>query len=212
MAIKSKRIGTFKEFLRDQKKLNEGSVNIQVEWWDQAIVEVMQDLADECGGFLSWDILTKYVRDKNETLGRDPYNDFDDDETVLLHHVKELIFQHHSDSLCHDSQTIYGTNKADIQSKAVVLEQLAKVILQKVIEQTNTDIPSSAGPQVKISDPEKRTLVPMKNVGFPEDEDDDILPFDEHRQTKKIQKFDDYIKAKELDESVAVIDTDKYNE
>ena len=54
---KSKRIGTFKQFLTEQKvqKLNEAKVTIECEFWDEAQVEIMQILSDECDGFLTWD-------------------------------------------------------------------------------------------------------------------------------------------------------------
>ena len=62
----SKRIGTFKQFLKEQKqmKLNEERLSLEIEWWDAAQVEVMQDLADECNGFLDYDTLVKFVKNK----------------------------------------------------------------------------------------------------------------------------------------------------
>lgn len=46
MDIKSKRVGTFKQFLKEQsvKKINEARVSLEVDWWDEGIVEVMQIL------------------------------------------------------------------------------------------------------------------------------------------------------------------------
>ena len=43
MDIKSKRVGTFKEFLKEQsvKKINEARVSLEIDWWDSCIVEVM---------------------------------------------------------------------------------------------------------------------------------------------------------------------------
>ena len=42
--MESKRIGTFKQFLNEQrlKKINEARVSLEIEWWDSCIVEVMQ--------------------------------------------------------------------------------------------------------------------------------------------------------------------------
>lgn len=44
--MESKKIGTFKQFLHQQrvKKINEAKVNIECDWWDACIVEVMQEL------------------------------------------------------------------------------------------------------------------------------------------------------------------------
>ena len=64
MDSNSKRIGSFKEFLRDQrmKKINEEKINIECDFWDECIVEVMQDLKDECKGGLDEDTLRKLVK------------------------------------------------------------------------------------------------------------------------------------------------------
>ena len=57
MDIKSKRIGTFKQFLNEQrlKKINEARVSLEIEWWDECIVDVMQIMKDECNGFLDYE-------------------------------------------------------------------------------------------------------------------------------------------------------------
>lgn len=59
--MNSKRVGTFKQFLKQQNKrqVNEARVSLEIEWWDECIVEVMQDLADECNGFLDYETLVK---------------------------------------------------------------------------------------------------------------------------------------------------------
>lgn len=59
--MESKKIGTFKEFLKEQsvKKINEARVSLEIEWWDECIVEVMQILNDECNGILDYETLVK---------------------------------------------------------------------------------------------------------------------------------------------------------
>ena len=70
--MESKRIGTFKEFLKEQsvKKINEARVSLEIEWWDEGIVEVMQIMKDECAGSLDYETLVNYVKGKFQILGR----------------------------------------------------------------------------------------------------------------------------------------------
>ena len=64
--MESKKIGTFKQFLKEQsvKKINEARVSLEVDWWDEGIVEVMQILNDECNGILHYETLVNYVKGK----------------------------------------------------------------------------------------------------------------------------------------------------
>lgn len=64
MDKKCKRIGTFKKFLSQQrmKKINEANVNIECDWWDACIVEVIQEIDKECSVFLSGRPLSSTAR------------------------------------------------------------------------------------------------------------------------------------------------------
>lgn len=198
---KSKRIGTFKQFLKEQRiqRLNEAKVSIECEWWDSCIVEVMQDLADECAGFLNYKDLLVYVKGKFQILGR-PDPGFD--EGFLLQHRKDLIFARHGDCFVCDGQCNWGDN-AEIQAKGLVVSELAKVILDKVLETIKTpDDPTPGVTQVSIVDKEPRTLVPMTPV-VPDEEEDymDDLPFEGKRPVKKFREY-----TKSLNETVCIID------
>ena len=131
MVIKSKRIGTFKQFLKEQsvKKINEARVSLEVDWWDEGIVEVMQILNDECNGILDYETLVNYVKGKFQILGR-PEPGYD--EGFLLQHIKDLIFQLHGDSFVCDGMCNWG-DTSEIQAKGLVVSELAKVILDKVM-------------------------------------------------------------------------------
>ena len=88
----SKRIGTFKKFLSQQrmKKINE-AISIECEFWDQAIIEVLQEIEKECNGYMVWDTIIKYCKDKWSILGRTlPQPEYD--ENILTQHIKDLIF------------------------------------------------------------------------------------------------------------------------
>ena len=203
----SKKIGTFKEFLKEQrqKKINEQKLSIEIAWWDECIVEVMQDLKDECNGFLDYDTLVKYVKSKNMILGKDGS---DYDEALLLAHIKDLIFQHHGDSLFTDGGCSWGDNNPEVQAKGLAVGELAKVILDKVLETIKTDDdPISGTTSATLSDQQPKTLIPAVPVASCDDCDDDEcyddLPYESHK-VKPVKGFNDYIKA--LNETVGIID------
>lgn len=209
MDNKSKRIGTFKQFLKEQKvqRLNEAKVSIECEWWDSCIVEVMQDLADECAGFLNYEDLLVYVKGKFSILQR-PDPGFDGG--FLLQHIKDLIFARHGDSFVCDGQCSWGDN-AEIQAKGLVVSELAKVILDKVLETRKTsDDPIPGVTTVNLVDKEPRTLVPMTEP-VPDEEEDymDDLPF-EGKKTRPVKTFKEYSKA--LNETVAMIDCESQDD
>ena len=193
MDIKSKRIGTFKQFLNEQsvKKINEARVSLEIEWWDECIVEVMQDLADECNGFLDYETLVNYIKGKFQILGRpDPGYD----EGFLLQHIKDLIFQLHGDSFVCDGMCSWG-DTSEIQAKGLVVSELAKVILDKVLETKKTsDDPNPGETRVSLTDKQPRTLVPMTEPVSDEEEDYmDDLPFESKRPVKKFNEYSKYL-------------------
>ena len=189
----SKRIGTFKQFLKEQsvKKINEARVSLEVDWWDEGIVEVMQILNDECNGILDYETLVNYVKGKFQILGRpDPGYD----EGFLLQHIKDLIFQLHGDSFVCDGMCSWG-DTSEIQAKGLVVSELAKVILDKVLETKKTsDDPNPGETRVSLTDKQPRTLVPMTEPVSDEEEDYmDDLPFESKRPVKKFNEYSKYL-------------------
>ena len=199
--MESKKIGTFKEFLKEQsvKKINEARVSLEVDWWDEGIVEVMQILNDECNGILDYETLVNYVKGKFQILGR-PEPGYD--EGFLLQHIKDLIFQLHGDSFVCDGMCNWG-DTSEIQAKGLVVSELAKVILDKVMETIKTsDDPNPGETRVSLTDKQPRTLVPMTEPVSDEEEDYmDDLPFESKRPVKG---FNDYTKS--LNETVGIIE------
>ena len=201
--MESKKIGTFKEFLKEQsvKKINEARVSLEVDWWDSCIVEVMQLMKDECAGTLDYETLVNYVKGKFSILGRpDPGYD----EGFLLQHIKDLIFQLHGDSFVCDGMCNWG-DTSETQAKGLVVSELAKVILDKVMETIKTsDDPNPGETRVSLTDKQPRTLVPMTEPVSDEEEDYmDDLPFESHK-VKPVKGFNDYTKS--LNETVGIID------
>ena len=201
--MESKKIGTFKEFLKEQsvKKINEARVSMEVDWWDSCIVEVMQIMKDECAGSLDYETLVNYVKGKFQILGRpDPGYD----EGFLLQHIKDLIFQLHGDSFVCDGMCNWG-DTSEIQAKGLVVSELAKVILDKVMETKKTsDDPIPGETRVSLTDKQPRTLVPMTEPVSDEEEDYmDDLPFESHK-VRPVKGFNEY--SKYLNETVGIID------
>lgn len=204
MDIKSKRIGTFKQFLNEQsvKKINEARVSLEIEWWDECIVEVMQDLADECNGFLDYEALVKFVKNKFSVLGRpDPGYP----EVMLQQHIKDLIYSHHWSSNVFDGMCSWEEDQSQVQALGLAIGELAKVILDKVMETIKSpDDPNPGETRVSLTDKQPRTLVPMTEPVSDEEEDYmDDLPFESHK-VSPVKGFKDY--ARMLKESVAIID------
>ena len=201
--MESKKIGTFKQFLKEQsvKRINEARVSLEVDWWDSCIVEVMQIMKDECAGTLDYETLVSYVKGKFQILGRpDPGYD----EGFLLQHIKDLIFQLHGDSFVCDGMCSWG-DTSEIQAKGLVVSELAKVILDKVMETIKSpDDPTPGETRVSLVDKQPRTLVPMTEPVSDEEEDYvDDLPFESHK-VSPVKGVKDYTKS--LNETVGIID------
>lgn len=205
MDNKSKRIGSFKNFLQQQNKqrLNEARVSLEIEWWDPCIAEVMQIMKDECAGSLDYETLVNYVKGKFRILGRpDP----EYDEGFLLQHIKDLIFQLHGDSFVCDGMCSWG-DTSEIQAKGLVVSELAKVILDKVMETIKSpDDPIPGETRVSLVDRKEQEDEPDTTIddnGTVEYEED--LPYEyESHKVRPVKGFRDY--AKMLKESVAIID------
>lgn len=209
MDNKSKRIGTFKQFLKEQRiqKLNESRLSLEIEWWDSCILEVEEALKSNCNGILDYETLVKYVKGKFQILGR---TDPGFDEAFLLQHIKDLIFQFHGDSFVCDGMCNWG-DTSEIQAKGLVVSELAKVILDKVMDTIKSpDDPIPGITRVSMVDKKEQEDEPdtcIDDNGTVEYCDD--LPF-ESRKTRPVMGFKDY--SKSLNETVAVIDCESHEE
>lgn len=198
--MESKRIGTFKEFLKGQrqKKLNESQVSIEVDWWDECIVEVIQEIEKECQGFIVWDTIINYCKQKWAILGRQlPQPEYDD--YILTQHIKDLIFQFHGNSFYTDWKCDFGWDNQQVHSKGLVIEELAVVILERVREKAQTvGDPESGNVTGSLSDEEEITLVPMKPAPaeeFPDEYVEDLPYAYESHHVSPVKGFEDYIKG-----------------
>lgn len=180
--MESKRIGTFQEYLKEcrKKKMLKENVNIECDWWDNAVVEVMQDLEKACNGYLDWEMLVKYIKSKYAVLGRElpSYDDL-----ILIEHIKDLIFQYHGDAV------IVGDN-TQLHSQGVVIQELAQEILDKVRAKTCPDAQAKNAAKVKLCDREPAVMVPMKEVQDVEDDAVDCLQY----ECRNVKTLDEYTK------------------
>ena len=187
--MKNRQIGTFKEYLKEQKqqKLNESNVNIECEFWDECIAEVLQDLEESCNGCFDWTVLGDYIKTKFAILGRtfDEYID-----NIYVMEIKDLIWAHHSKSF---TDGTYNDNAA-LHSKGVVVEQLAATIYDKLCEKLNDS--TSTNTKIKVAD--------YQPAPEPDDICDDLddLPF----ESRRVKKFKAY--TKHLDEAAKKIERD----
>ena len=193
----SKRIGTFKQFLKEQsvKKINEARVSLEIEWWDECIVEVMQDLADECNGFLDYETLVKFVKNKFSVLGRpDPGYP----EVMLQQHIKDLIYSHHWSSNVFDGMCSWEEDQSQVQALGLAIGELAKVILDKVLETIKTtDDPIPGETRVSLVDKVPAEEFPGENV------EDLPIEYESHK-VSPVKGFNDYTKS--LNETVGIIE------
>lgn len=210
----NKRIKTFKGFLSQQrqKKINESKVSIECQFWDDAQVEIMQEIEKECQGFMAWDTIIKYCKDKWAILGRPlPQPEFDDN--LLTQHIKDLIFQFHGDTIYTDWKCDLGWDNQQVHSLGLVIEELAAVILEKIREKVKPDEMQVGDLVGTLSDREKTTLVPVKQVFTDdgcEDEYYEDLPYEyESHKVTPVKGFYDYTKklnTKKVNETVGIIE------
>ncbi len=127
-----------------KRKLQESKVEMQVDWWDQCIAEVLEILRQECYDYFSMERLLDYVRTKDSILGRTISN-FDD--SIVVNHIKDLIFSLHGNSIIDGKIGSYDINNVEIYSKALAIEELAYTILGKVKELAD---PDNSNPTCKV--------------------------------------------------------------
>lgn len=200
MGSKSNKIGSFKDFLIEQKKKKvfEANVSVEVEWWDDCVVMVLNQIETEAQGMV-WENIIKFCRSKWAILGRDlPIPDYDDH--ILTQHIKDLIFQFFGTSFYTDWKCDYGWDNQQIHSKGLVIEELAAVILHKIQEKTKRDEAQSDDPVGTLSSREPITMVPMTPAPSYEDDYEDDLPYESHK-VKPVKGFNDYTKM--LNEAAA---------
>ena len=126
-------------------------------------------------------------------------------EVMLQQHIKDLIYSHHWSSNVFDGMCSWEEDQSQVQALGLAIGELAKVILDKVLETIKTsDDPIPGVTKINLTDKEPRTLVPMTEPVSDEEENDmDDLPFESHK-VRPVKGFNEY--SKYLNETVGIID------
>lgn len=194
--IHYRKIDSFKDYCQ-KRTINEDNANIKVEidWWDEAIEVVMNELHKVAGSPIGWDSLLDYCRAKWLVLGREIT--FFVNELVLAH-IRDLIFQFYGESLfCGEDLSGSSHKNASLGTKILVVSQLGNTILHQVKVEAGIEI----DPEKPDDDsPNTVASVSLEGEDYPEDD----LPFE-----RRVIVFEDYTKA--LNETYCHLQFDHYN-
>ena len=190
-----RKIENFKDYYQKQK-LNEEASNIKVEidWWDEAISSVMDEIHSVAGTPIVWETLLDYCRAKWLVLGREI--SFFVNEMVL-DHIRDLIFQFYGTSLfCGEDLAGSAHKNASLGTKILVVSQLANTILHQIKVEAGIEVE----PEKPTEFPNTVASVSLEGEDFPEED----LPFE-----RRVIGFDDFNKA--LNETYCHLQFDHYN-
>lgn len=141
-----KKIDTFDVWCQSKKKINEKAptnIKVEVEWWDNAINLVFNELHTIAGDPIDWNLLVDYCRAKFMALSRElPLLV----ENMVLAHIRDLIFQFFGSTLfCGEDLSGDAYKTAALGAKLLVISRLGDEILGRVkIEAGLTEKPEKA--------------------------------------------------------------------
>ena len=123
-----------------RESLNETKFSLEIEWWDQAIEEVIQDIQAAIPA-LTWNNLCEYVKTREIILGIEHTYDVLP-EVLITDYIKQLIWNHHGDSFFTDGNS-FGLQKATLHAQGLAIAELSQVIMKKLQEMMGltSDIP-----------------------------------------------------------------------
>ena len=114
-----------------RESLNETKFSLEIEWWDQAIEEVIQDIQAAIPA-LTWNNLCEYVKTREIILGIEHTYDVLP-EVLIADYIKQLIWNHHGDSFFIDGNS-FGLQKATLHAQGLAISELSQVIMKKLQE------------------------------------------------------------------------------
>ena len=114
-----------------KRELNETKFSLEIEWWDQAIEEVIQDIQAAIPA-LTWNNLCEYVKTREIILGIEHTYDVLP-EVLVADYIKQLIWNHHGDSFFTDGNS-FGLQKATLHAQGLAIAELSQVIMKKLQE------------------------------------------------------------------------------
>ena len=193
-----KRLDTFREFCQGKQKTNEETnIQVEIDWWDDAISIVMNQLRETAGNPIDWAVLLEYCRAKWMVLGREIPIIV---EELILEHIRELVFQNYGESLLHgeDLSTYSSQKNVSLGTKILVVAQLSDTILRQVKVEAGiiSDSKSEESPRTVAS-------VSLDSGNYEGDE----VPFEKRKPI--VIGFDDYAKA--VNETFYHLQCDQFN-
>lgn len=114
-----------------KRELNETKFSLEIEWWDQAVEEVIQDIQAAIPA-LTWNNLCEYVKTREIILGIEHTYDVLP-EVLIADYIKQLIWNHHGDSFFTDGNS-FGLHKATLHAQGLAISELSQVIMKKLQE------------------------------------------------------------------------------
>lgn len=148
--VKSKRIGTFEQFCKTQKKKQllkeQNEIAIDVPFYQDAIDAVIEDLHFIAGDPIDWNRLIAYIKVKNLIIDRETLVT---DEDIIVGHVRDLLFQRYGDTILGGDCVSLTGNTAAIGAKTLVISQLASDILHKVRVEAGLELEPEPEPDPK---------------------------------------------------------------
>ena len=193
--IHYRKIDSFQDYCQ-KRTINEGNANIKVEidWWDEAIEVVMNELHKVAGSPIGWDSLLDYCRAKWLVLGREIT--FFVNELVLAH-IRDLIFQYYGESLfCGEDLSDSSHKNASLGTKILVVSQLGNTILHQVKVEAGIEVE----PEKPDEYPNTVASVSLEGEDYPEED----FPFE-----RRVIGLVDFSKA--LNETYCHLQFDHYN-
>lgn len=147
--LKSKRIGSFEQFCKAQKKKQllkeQNEIAIDVPFYQDAIDSVLEDLRYIAGDPIDWDRLIDYIKMKYLIIDRDVPGG----EDLIVAHVRDLLFQRFGDTILGGDCGCLTGNTAEIGAKTLVISQLASDILHKVRVEAGLELEPEPEPDPK---------------------------------------------------------------
>lgn len=147
--IKTQRIGTFAEFLTEQKKQRiqeNNEVAIDVPFYNDAVEGVFYQIQQLAGDPIDWGKLIDYIKIKFLVTGREVIEDYDG---LVSAFVRDKLFDRCGDTILGGEFGGTTHSTAEMGTKALVISQLASDILSKVRVNAGLDFPPEPEPTQK---------------------------------------------------------------
>ena len=169
---KFRRIPTFREYCKGEKKLKENAqanIKVEIDWWQDCIDIVLNELRLVSGGdCLDWEMLVDYCRARLLILGREVPLFV---EEIVLTLIRDLVFQNFGSALYSSDKVSDSAEDAALGTRILVVSQISDEILHKAKLEAGIEVE----PEKPVEDP--NTVV---SVSLGDGCADDDLPF-EHK-------------------------------